>query len=172
MDRIGEEDGERDDIKMGFQPLAARRKGHNRMNLPPFVQIEDRVILFDGMCKLCNGWAQFIVRHDDQRIFRLCSVQSVEGKAILAWHGLPTETFATMLLVEGAAVYAKSDAFFQVVGQLPRPWCYVKMLSIVPRGFRDWLYDRVALNRYRLFGRYKQCVIPRKEDRERYLGDG
>lgn len=142
------------------------------MDLPPYVQSYDRVVLFDGVCKLCNGWSQFLIRHDEQRQFKLCSVQSPEGRAILAWFGMPTETFGTMLLVDGAVAYEKSDAFLNIVASLPRPWRYLKILRVVPLGVRNWLYDRVALNRYSLFGRYDACPLPAEKDRERFLGHG
>lgn len=140
------------------------------MNLPPHVQAQDKIILFDGVCKLCNRWSQFIITHDTQRRFKLCSVQSQEGGQILAWFGLPKDKFDTMLLVEGPVAYQQSDAFLRVVAQLPRPWCYLRALGAFPKRFRNWFYDRIALNRYRLFGRYDTCVMPSDEVRGRFVG--
>lgn len=142
------------------------------MSLPPHVKADDKVILFDGVCRLCNGWSLFLIKHDKQEIFKLCSVQSAEGEAILEWFGLPTETFETMLLVEGGKAYKQSEAFLKVVRQLPRPWRFLAVLRIIPRSFRDWFYDRIALNRYRLFGRYDQCMVPSPDNAKRFLGHG
>lgn len=68
-------------------------------NLPPHLLPGERLVLFDGVCKLCNGWAKFLIRHDQQQLFRLASVQSVEGQAILQWYGLPLDHFDTMAYV-------------------------------------------------------------------------
>lgn len=142
------------------------------MSLPPHVQADDRIVLFDGVCKLCNGWSRFLIKHDVEQQFKLCSVQSAEGRAILEWFGMPTDTFDTMLLVDGAVAYEKSDAFLNIVARLPRPWRYLKLLRFVPLGLRNWFYDRIALNRYSLFGRYDACPLPSEKDRERFLGHG
>lgn len=139
------------------------------MPLPPHISADERVVLFDGVCRLCNGWSRFLIRHDRHGVFKLCTVQSPEGQAILAWFGLPTDSFETMLLVEGDTAYRKSDAFLRVVRQLPRPWRYLALLRIMPNGFRDWFYDRIALNRYRLFGRYEQCVLPTADTNRRFI---
>ncbi|WP_437880560.1 thiol-disulfide oxidoreductase DCC family protein [Pseudomonas sp. LRF_L74] len=137
--------------------------------LPPFVQAGDRVVLFDGVCKLCNGWANFLIRHDRQRRFLLCSVQSPEGQAILGWLGLPTDHFETMAYLEGARLFVRSDAVLRIVGQLPWPWRALAALRVLPRPLRDWGYDRIALNRYRLFGRYAVCMLPDADHGRRFL---
>lgn len=138
--------------------------------VPPYLQTDDNVILFDGVCRLCSGWVRFVMKHDRKMRFSLCTVQSPEGQAILNWFGMPTETFDTLLLVEGATVYTRSDAFLRVVGHLSKPWFLLSAFKIVPRGLRDWCYDRIARNRYQLFGRYGQCRVPSGQDRKRFLG--
>jgi predicted DCC family thiol-disulfide oxidoreductase YuxK len=140
------------------------------MNLPPYIEPGDKVVLFDGVCRLCNGWSKFLIRHDRREVFKLCSVQSAEGQAILEFFGLPTETFDTMLLIDAGTAYKQSDAFIQVIRHLPRPWRFLALARLVPKPIRDWLYDRVAFNRYRLFGRYDQCLIPSADTQRRFLG--
>ncbi len=137
--------------------------------LPPNVEHGDKIILFDGVCKLCNGWSRFIIKYDAQHKFKLCSVQSPEGQAILSWFGYPTDYFETMLLVQGGKALEKSDSFIAVVTQLPLPWSLLRCLKVFPRSFRDWLYDRVALNRYKLFGRYPVCMLATPDHKERFL---
>ena len=137
--------------------------------LPPHIQADNRVVLFDGVCRLCNGWATFLIRHDAERRFRLCSVQSAEGQAILAWFGLPTDHFETMAYVEGAQLFVRSDAVLRVLAQLPRGWRLLAMLRVLPRALRDWCYDRIALNRYALFGRYDSCLLPAADHQGRFL---
>jgi predicted DCC family thiol-disulfide oxidoreductase YuxK len=139
------------------------------MALPPHIQAGDRVVLFDGVCRLCNGWAKFLIRHDQERRFRLCSVQSAEGQAILAWFALPTDAFETMAYVEGETLFVRSDAVLRIVGQLPGAWSLLAVLRFLPRVLRDWCYDRIALNRYRLFGRYDVCLLPSPDHEGRFL---
>ncbi len=137
--------------------------------LPPHIQAHERVVLFDGVCRLCNGWAKFLIRRDPARRFRLCSVQSQEGQAILAWFGLPTDRFETMAYVEGAHLFVRSDAVLRVVTQLPGGWRLLNGLRVLPRALRDWCYDRIALNRYRLFGRYDSCLLPSADHQARFI---
>jgi predicted DCC family thiol-disulfide oxidoreductase YuxK len=141
----------------------------NSTNLPPNVSATDQVILFDGVCKLCNAWSNFIIKHDHQHVFKLCSVQSREGQKILKHFGLPTDVYESMLYVEGDKFYTQSDAFFQVIGKLGYPWKVVCLFWLIPKPMRNWLYDRIALNRYRLFGKYDVCLLPTADHKARYL---
>ena len=138
---------------------------------PPIVQGGERVVLFDGLCKLCNGWARFLIRHDRRRLFRLASAQSAQGQAMLAWFELPLERFDTLAYVEGRQLYVRSDAVLRILGQLEWPWRALGLLRICPRRLRDWLYDRVAQNRYTLFGRYDRCTVPDADHAGRFLHD-
>jgi len=90
--------------------------------LPPCMSDNDRVILFDGVCVLCSYWARFLVRFDSLRRYKLATVQSDEGRAILAWCGLPLEEFDTLVLVEQGAFYVRSTAIIRVLKGLPFPW--------------------------------------------------
>lgn len=141
------------------------------MNLPPNVQKGDRVILFDGVCKLCNAWSNFIIKNDKKYLFTLCSVQSVEGQKILSHFKLPTDYFDTMLYVEGNNCYQKSDAFFKIIKMLGLPWSLPCIFKIIPKFLRDWLYDRIALNRYAIFGKYEFCSLPTPDHESRYLSE-
>jgi predicted DCC family thiol-disulfide oxidoreductase YuxK len=137
--------------------------------LPPNIGVSDKVILFDGVCKLCNAWSNFIIKHDRQRVFKLCSVQSKEGKQILLHFGLPSEFYETMLYVEGNQSFQKSEAFFQIMTQLGYPWKIVCIFKVIPKPLRDWMYDRIALNRYSLFGKYDYCTLPSPDHEARFL---
>lgn len=133
--------------------------------------MHDCVILFDGVCKLCNAWSRFLIRFDRKMIFKLASVQSPEGQAILRWHGLPTDTFQTMLLIEGPRAFTRSTAFVRVMARLPFPWFLFAGTWLIPRPIRDWLYDRIARHRYALFGRYDSCMLPDADHHGRFLDD-
>lgn len=136
---------------------------------PPNVDINDCVILFDGICKLCNAWSKFIIKYDNRQRFKLCSVQSPEGQSILAHFNMPTDYFDTMLYVEGNQYFDKSDAFLNIINKLGFPWRILYVFKIIPTGIRNWLYDRIALNRYSLFGKYDSCMMPNKENENRFL---
>lgn len=128
----------------------------------------DRIVLFDGVCKLCNAWARFLIKYDTRYVFKLASVQSDEGRALLSRFGFPLDDFSTMLLVEDDKIYQRSTAFIRVVARLPWPWKLAAIFWIIPRFIRNWLYDRIALNRYKLFGKYSTCVLPSADDENRY----
>ncbi len=142
------------------------------MNLimkPEAIVAEPRIILFDGVCVLCNAWARFILRYDRQRNFKLCSVQSSSGQAILSYYGYPTDEFKTMLYIENETLFERSGAFIRVIRQMPFPFKLLAVFWIIPRPLRDWGYDLIAQNRYRLFGRYEQCRMPDASQRDRFL---
>lgn len=137
--------------------------------LLPYIAADEKVVLFDAVCKLCTGWTKFLIRYDQQALFKLCNVQSVQGQAILQALGLPTDHFDTMLFIEGQRVYQKSDAFLRVMQQLPIPWRQVFYTHKIPKELRDWAYDRVAQNRYALFGKHASCVLPTQAVKARFL---
>lgn len=138
-------------------------------SMPPYMQVGDKVILFDGVCKLCNAWSQFIIRYDKACVVKLASVQSKEGQAILQHFNYPITHFDTMLFVNGNQAFEKSTAFLNIVTLLPAPLRYLRFFRILPRFFRDFLYDRIALNRYWLFGKYQSCMLPSPDHKQRYL---
>jgi predicted DCC family thiol-disulfide oxidoreductase YuxK len=127
------------------------------------------VVLFDGTCKLCNGWATFIIQQDKERRLTLSAVQSSEGQALLKWAGLPQDAFNTIVLVEDDRFYVRSDAMFRIIAHLPARWHWLLLGRVFPKVIRDWLYDRIALNRYRIFGRYDACRLPPADHAERFL---
>ena len=144
---------------------------YHSSTLPPHLQPGERVILFDGVCKLCAGWVRFIVKHDRAKHLRLCSVQSEQGQDLLRWCGLPTDHFDTMAYLADGEIYLRSDAVLRIARLLPWPWPLFAVLRICPRALRDWCYDRIALNRYRWFGRNDSCLIPNPDHAQRFLHD-
>jgi predicted DCC family thiol-disulfide oxidoreductase YuxK len=139
--------------------------------LPPNISSTDQVILFDGVCKLCNAWSNFIIKHDQKHVFKLCSVQSEEGQKILKHYSLPTDVYESMIYVEGDTFYQQSDAFFQVIAKLGFPWRMMSVFRLIPKPLRNWLYDRIAFNRYRLFGKFDYCLLPVPDHEARYLSE-
>ena len=139
------------------------------VTVPPYINKDDKVILFDGVCKLCSGWAKFIIKNDKQHKFKLASVQSEQGQALLLHFEMPTNQFHTMILIENTNLYTKSTAFFKVVKHLPFRFRWVLVFAIIPTPIRNWLYDRIALNRYQLFGKHSHCQILQDNDENRFI---
>ncbi|MGL6160263.1 thiol-disulfide oxidoreductase DCC family protein [Microbulbifer sp.] len=135
--------------------------------------LPDNIILFDSQCNLCNGWSRFVLHRDKNAIFTLCRVQSPAGQQLLARLGLPLDTYETIIYLErrGDTLvdYHKSEAAQRILAQLPAPWCYLAWLRFVPRAIRDLVYDGIARNRYRLFGKRQECKLPGPEERQRFL---
>ncbi|BCE01371.1 thiol-disulfide oxidoreductase DCC family protein [Marinicellulosiphila megalodicopiae] len=141
------------------------------MQVPKNLQNNDRVLLFDGVCRLCNFWSKFIIKFDKNQQVKLCSVQSKAGQEILKYYGFSSDVFETMIYVEYGQCYQKSDAFFRVASVLKLPWSLLVVFKIIPKILRNWVYDRIALNRYKIFGRYEVCVLPKNKDKHRFLNE-
>lgn len=135
----------------------------------PLLKDGETVVLFDGTCKLCNGWAKFIIRHDRLHRIRLATVQSSQGQQLLAWAGLPTDHFNTIVLIAENRFFVRSDAMFEILARLPPPWPLLRGARCVPLALRDWIYDKIALNRYRLFGRYDTSRTPTADHPQRFM---
>ena len=127
------------------------------------------VMLFDGVCHLCSGWVQFAVARDPAANLRFAPIQSRHGQDFLRRRGLPVDDFETFYLIDDGRVFEKSTGFLRMVGYLRWPWPLLKVVRIVPRPVRDWLYDRIARNRYHLFGRHQRCMVPQPRWRERFI---
>lgn len=135
----------------------------------PLLKDGETVVLFDGTCKLCNGWAKFIIRHDRLHRIRLATVQSSQGQQLLAWAGLPTDHFNTIVLITEDRFFVRSDAMFEILARLPPPWPLLRGARCVPLALRDRIYDKIALNRYRLFGRYDTSRTPMADHPQRFM---
>jgi predicted DCC family thiol-disulfide oxidoreductase YuxK len=127
------------------------------------------VLLFDGVCNLCNASVNFVIDRDPRGRLRFASLQSRSGQELLQRHGLSTSDFDTMVLVEGDRYFTRSTAGLRVARRLKWPWPLLYALVIVPRPVRDWFYQIVARNRYRWFGQSEACRVPTPELRNRFL---
>ncbi len=138
--------------------------------MPKVVSENSHIILFDGICNLCTGWVSFVYKRDIAGRFKFVSVQSETGKQLLKWCGLPIDHFETMVCIENGQAYFKSDAFLKIIKYLSLPWPYLSSIgSLVFKPVRDWLYSRIAQNRYRLFGKRSTCMIPGGQLANRFL---
>lgn len=130
--------------------------------------LPEGLVLFDGVCVLCSAWVNFIIPRDPQGHFRFASIQGPTGARIAARLGIDPDSPATNAVIIGNEVYFKSDSALAVLSHL-RGWRWTRILKAMPRPCRDWLYDRIARNRYRLFGRTPQCALPSADHASRFV---
>ncbi len=135
------------------------------------VDLPDAVI-FDGHCVLCARFFRFVLRYDRAARFHFAVVQSPLGREVYAAQGLPDDPADTFLVICDGQVFQKLDGVCVVLGQLGWPWRIAAVLRVLPAGVKGWLYDRVAQNRYRVFGRSAQCLVPTPEIISRFLPRG
>lgn len=127
------------------------------------------VLLFDGVCNLCNASVQWVIRHDPQGKIRFASLQSGAGQQLLAQHGLPTTDFDSVVMIENGKALTRSDVPLRILELLGGRWRWAAPLRWVPKPLRDAVYKVVAKNRYRWFGRRVSCMLPTKELKARFL---
>jgi predicted DCC family thiol-disulfide oxidoreductase YuxK len=129
---------------------------------------DDRsIIVFDGKCVLCSGWARFVARYDRRDRFRLLPAQSLLGAAIYTHYGLHPTDYETNLLIENGRVWLKSEGSIRMFEGLGLPWSLATTARVLPRRLRDRLYDLIARNRIRWFGARAVCLmsVPGHDDR-------
>lgn len=129
------------------------------------------ILLFDGVCNLCNGTVQFVIKRDVRKRFRFAALQSASGQALLQELGLPAQHFDSVILIQGDTYYVKSTAALRVLKELGGLWKIGYALIVIPRPVRDFVYDMVAKTRYRVFGRRNTCMVPAPEVREWFMVD-
>lgn len=127
------------------------------------------IILFDGVCNFCNASVNFLIDRDPEARFRFGALQSEEGLAVLRDNGLPTDYFDSIVLIEDGKVWVASDAVLRATKYMPGLWPLLRVFRIIPRAVRDVVYNWIARNRYRWFGKRESCRIPTPEYRARFL---
>jgi predicted DCC family thiol-disulfide oxidoreductase YuxK len=131
---------------------------------------DDRpVFIFDGHCALCSRWVDLILRRDRARRYRLLPAQSALGRALYGHYGMdPVDYETNVVLVDGVALF-KSEGSIRLAMDLGFPWSLAGVLRLLPRRLADRLYEWVARNRFRWFGRRDTCYLPGAVDRERFI---
>ena len=129
----------------------------------------EALVLFDGYCRLCNRFVDFLIHHDRRRALRYAPLQGVTARQYLEEPSPDISGLNSVVLVEGKRLYFKSSAALRLFKYLSAAWPIFSSLAILPRIFRDWCYDRLANNRYRLFGRTDACRAPAPGERELFL---
>ncbi|MBV9221676.1 MAG: thiol-disulfide oxidoreductase DCC family protein [Methylobacteriaceae bacterium] len=141
---------------------------NDRKTDAPTAPLPEGLILFDGVCVLCSAWVAFILPRDKPGRFRFAAMQSALGRSLSARLGIDPDHPETFVLIRHGAARVKSDGALAILAELPG-WRWTRSLRLIPRTVRDWLYDRVARNRYRLFGRRSTCFVPDPSTAERFL---
>ena len=127
------------------------------------------IIIFDGLCALCSGWARFVLRNDRAARYRLLCAQSPLGGALYRHYGLNPHDFETNILIEDGVAYFKSEGCIRMFEGLGRPWPLVRVVRILPLALRDAGYALIARNRLRWFGTRATCFVPAPGVESRFL---
>lgn len=132
---------------------------------------EHAIVLVDGVCHFCQGATKYIIARDPKGYFHFGSLQSDEGQRLLRAGGIEPGQLDTVVLIEDGVYYTKSTAALRIAKRLRFPYPLVNVFVLIPRGLRDIVYNWVARNRYRWFGKHDedQCQIPSPEIRQRFL---
>jgi predicted DCC family thiol-disulfide oxidoreductase YuxK len=163
----------------------ARRRDPDACDAIPADEMPQPILLYDGVCGLCNRMVQFVLKRDRDGVFRFASLQSAVATRILARHGVNAADLDTVYVVanrdrgesdqhagqwDDQILLSRSDAVLFVLTQLGGIWGAAgRILRLAPRGVRDWAYRAVARTRYRIFGRYDSCPLPTEATRARFL---
>jgi predicted DCC family thiol-disulfide oxidoreductase YuxK len=129
---------------------------------------DDDVILYDGVCIFCSRWIRFIVTQDKAKRFRITQIQSAYGARLAKALGIDPDDPDTNAVIHGGVAWFKSDGALTVLSSLPR-WGWVRVFFVVPKPLRNVVYNLVAKNRYRIFGKYDSCFVPDADMRARVL---
>jgi predicted DCC family thiol-disulfide oxidoreductase YuxK len=129
----------------------------------------DKIVLFDGVCNLCNSSVQFIIKRDKKKQFRYASLQGKFGQEFLKKHNLPADYFNSFILLENEKVYSSSTGALRMLKHLGGAWSLLYGFIILPKFMRDGVYNWIARNRYKWFGKKDSCMIPTPDLKERFL---
>ena len=130
---------------------------------------ENHILLFDGVCNLCNSMVQFIIKRDPKGKFKFASLQSEAGQAVLKKSGLPTKYFDSVVFIYKGKYFLKSNAVLQVLKALGGVWTLFYIFIFIPRPLRDFIYKGIAKTRYKFFGKRSVCMVPNQEILNRFL---
>ncbi len=130
---------------------------------------EHPILLFDGVCNICNGFVQFVIKRDPEKQFRFVALQSDTGKKILQHLNLSTEDLSTAILIENEKIYTQSSVGLKIIKRMDVWFSFLSFLIILPKSLRDFFYRIIANNRYKWFGQQDHCMIPTPELQSRFL---
>ena len=127
------------------------------------------VVLFDGVCNFCNYWVNFAIKRDPKKKLRFTPLQGNIAKTLLTQHGIATTNMNTVIFIENGKVYTQSSAALRIAKKLSGGWKLFYGLMIIPKLLRDSVYNIIAKNRYKLYGKKETCMIPTQDLKDRFL---
>jgi predicted DCC family thiol-disulfide oxidoreductase YuxK len=127
------------------------------------------ILLFDGLCNLCNGFVNFVLKHDTEKIFLFASLQSKSAQDLLSRFGLQSSQMSSVVLIKGESFYLQSTAALRIMDRLAWPYRALTICMLIPAPIRDLAYTLIAKNRYRIFGKRESCMMPTPELAARFL---
>jgi len=130
---------------------------------------EYKIILFDGVCNLCNSSVNFVIKRDKKDVFRFAALQEPAGLELIEKYGIDTSKTDSIILIEDGKVYYKSTAALRITKHLGKAYPLLYGFMIIPNFIRNWVYDYVARNRYKWYGKKESCMIPTPELRSKFL---
>jgi len=130
---------------------------------------QQAIILFDGVCNLCNGWVRFLIKRDEKLKFRFASLQSEAGQSRLETIGLPVDVMETLIYIRDKQYFSESSAVLEILKDLGGIWKIVFFFRLIPKRIRDSIYWFIAKHRYRIFGKRSSCMFPTLELEKRFL---
>jgi len=130
----------------------------------------DTIILFDGVCNLCNSAVNFVIRHDKKNRFRFATLQSETGKELLKKHTLYNTPIDSFVLIESNNAYTRSTAALRICRHLDKFYPFLYFFIVIPPPIRNFIYNFIARNRYKWFGKRNECIIPTEELKSKFLG--
>jgi predicted DCC family thiol-disulfide oxidoreductase YuxK len=128
------------------------------------------LLLFDGICYLCDHTVQWVLAHDRHGIIHFCSIQSEFGSQLYRQHGYDPTQPESMVFITPEGSFVKSDAALKITGVLGGRLAWLRYFQVIPRSWRDLAYTFIARNRYRFFGKKDTCQLPRPECKTRFIG--
>ena len=130
------------------------------------------IVVFDGDCVLCSWFFRFVLWQDKSQRFSFVTAQSPLGQALYTALDLSTRDFETNLVIVGDQIFARLDAFAAVMHAVGQPWRLLSVCRFLPTGLKTVLYERIARNRYAIFGRNETCLMPTHDERARFVAEG
>ncbi|MEH6630679.1 MAG: DCC1-like thiol-disulfide oxidoreductase family protein [Halopseudomonas aestusnigri] len=154
---------------MSKAPLPFQVHSYRNDTSVPNFDDANPLIIYDSACVLCSGFIKFVIEHDREKQFQFTAGQSKLGQALFRHYNLDTVNFETNLLVSEGQAFGKMSAFSNCMSLLPYPARILSLSGLIPSPLDNWLYDRIAQNRYSFFGTNDSCLIPTGDLKQRFL---
>ena len=133
------------------------------------IKKQHKIILFDGLCNYCNNTVNRVIVHDKTDVFRFTPLQSDVGMLMVTEHGIDTSKIDSIILIEGSNYYSRSTAVLRIAKRLSGAYPLLYGLIIIPSFIRNWVYDFIARNRYRWYGKRDKCMVPTEDLKKKFL---